>query len=473
MAGKRGRSKHDTQRTSPLIGPGGKVSKSALFRKAHGLPLAASGMAGAPLEAPATPEDPADIEGDDEAIAAALAAGATQAHEKVIEADDGDGPVGDPTAGGTLVPTSPLKVVFRLKKDLDKRLDRYLVDRVTFMSRSKIQAMIEAGDVSVNARGCKASTKLRKGDVVEVMIPPPPSEHVPPEDIPISVLYEDPHLIVLNKSPDIIVHPARSFLTGTMVNALEYHFRHRSPSGGSLSGVGMLYARPGVVHRLDRQTSGCIVFAKTDTAHWGIARQFADRTTEKRYIAFVHGLVEPGADVIDLPIGPHPSRERGYREKQVVRHDHLGRSAVTIYRVLGRYGTGAEAVSVVEVELKTGRTHQIRVHLSHRGWPLVADDMYGGRFLDLPNNSRASAGVEAPGRLRRVGLHAALLGFRHPATGERMEFRAPLPPDLLGFLQALRAAGPIDEPGPAGVGPRGAVLTLEGEGGLLANGAAS
>lgn len=455
---------HDTQRTSPLIGPGGKVNKAALYRKAHGLPLPESGMPGAQLgsagvvagpvpaharptasaalpDAPPGAEPDAAADDDDELlpVPAAPASGAA-AHAppgepaaRVLEADDSDAPLADPTNTGAVA--SALKVVFQLKKDLDKRLDRYLVDRITFLSRSKLQGLIDGGAVTVNARGCKSSTRLRRGDRVEVLIPPPPSEHVPPQDIPLCVLHEDEHLIVLNKSPDIIVHPARSFLSGTMINALAYHFRHRSASGGSLSGVGQQFARPGVVHRLDRQTSGCIVFAKTEAAHWGLARQFMDRTVEKRYLAFVHGRVEPGADVIDLPIGPHPSRERGYREKHVVRHDHLGRPAVTIYRVLAGAGTAASGFSVVEVELKTGRTHQIRVHLSHRGWPLVADDMYGGRVLKPAILGAAAA--EPSGGLSRVGLHAALLAFRHPATHAPMEFRAPLPADLRGFLAEL------------------------------------
>ncbi|MFN3311802.1 MAG: RluA family pseudouridine synthase, partial [Thermomonas sp.] len=179
------------------------------------------------------------------------------------------------------------------------------------------------------------------GDVVEVAVPPPPSEDFPEEDIPLDVLFEDEHLIVLNKSPDIIVHPARTHKKGTLINALAFHFRHRSSLGGSLSGVGRQFARPGVVHRLDRATSGCIVFAKTEQAHWQLANQFMARTVDKRYVTLAHGHVEPVIDVIDLPLGPHPSRERGYREKQVVRHDALGKPAVTIYRVLATLGTRA------------------------------------------------------------------------------------------------------------------------------------
>lgn len=422
----------DTPRTSPLVKPGGKVDKGAVFRAAHAGP-----SAGQP-----TATDPDLVE--------PLPTGTEQ------DEVDADG-------------VAP-RVVFRLTRDLDKRLDKYLTDRISFMSRAQLQRLIEGGGVLVNGRPAKSSTNLRVGDVVEVFVPPPRAEHIAPEDIPLEVMFEDEHLIVVNKSPDIMVHPARSHLSGTMVNALAYHFRHRSVSGGALSGVGGEFARPGVVHRLDRQTSGVIVFAKTEQAHWQVARQFMDRTVDKRYLAFVHGLVEPRIDVIDVPLGPHPSRQKGYREKHVVRHDHLGKPAVTVYRVLGHYaavahrafgeagvggidpagGARLDAMSLVEVELKTGRTHQIRVHLSHLGFPLVADDMYGGRV------------VEADGRpvIDRVALHAARLVFKHPTTGRVMEFHAPLPADLARLIGWGRTQAVVreygDTPGavfePAGLG---------------------
>ncbi|MBX3358002.1 MAG: RluA family pseudouridine synthase [Phycisphaeraceae bacterium] len=352
--------------------------------------------------------------------------------------------------GETLEPLAdddaPNRVVFTLQRDLRKRLDRYLCDRIPFMSRTQLQRLIDEGGVSVNARSPKASTVLRLNDRIEVFLPPPPVTDVPPQDIPLDVLFEDEHLIVLNKKPDIIVHPARSHLSGTLINALAYHFQHRS--GGALSGVGREFARPGVVHRLDRNTSGVIVFAKSDEAHWKLAQQFEHRTVDKRYVAVVHGWVEPVIDVIDLPIGPHPSREKGYREKYVVRHDALGKSAVTIYRVLGRYepADAPGACSLIEVELKTGRTHQIRVHFSHRGYPLVGDDMYGG----------APAPAELGG-LARQALHAATLTFRHPISGEPMKFTAPLPTDVAHLVRSLRALGRTEEP----QGLPGANLSIE------------
>lgn len=332
------------------------------------------------------------------------------------------------------------RVVFTLRTDVRKRLDRYLCDRITFMSRNQLQRLIDGGGVLVNGRMPKASTILRAGDVVEVVVPPPPAKDIVPEDLPLDVMHEDEHLIVLNKQPGIIVHPARSHLKGTLLSALAYHFRHRSSVGGGLSTVGRDLARPGVVHRLDRHTSGCIVFAKTDEAHWKLGHQFERRRVEKRYLAVVHGRVEPAADLIELPIGPHPSREKGYREKYVVRHDELGKPSITLYRVLEWYGGGPAACSLLELELRTGRTHQIRVHLSHVGHPIVGDDMYGGRALMAPDGRVV---------IDRQALHAALLAFEHPVTGESLRFTAPLPDDMARLIRTLRAGG-VERPGLAG-----------------------
>ncbi len=371
-------------------------------------------------------------------------------------------------------------VRFELQRDVGSRLDRYLTSRVTFMSRTQLQHLIDEGGVTVNGRPGKASTRLRLNDVVEVVIPPPPSTEIQPEQMPLDVMFEDDHLIVLNKRADVIVHPARSENSGTLINALAWHFQN--VSGGTLSGVGREFARPGVVHRLDRNTTGCIVFAKSDEAHWKLGRQFELRSVDKRYLALVHGRVEPEGQVIDLPIGPHPSREKGYREKYVVRHDDLGKPSVTIVRVRERYeesgqaaerhGDGEErgesteesgtpgmkgrppqgwgeksgatlplchaatsplpAFTLVELELKTGRTHQIRVHLSHSGWAIVGDDMYGGRAL-----------MDTCGRtlIARQALHAALLSFEHPISGKPMTFVAPPPADFRASIEHLRSRG--------------------------------
>ncbi|MHC4447550.1 MAG: RluA family pseudouridine synthase, partial [Planctomycetota bacterium] len=276
----------------------------------------------------------------------------------------------------------------------------------------------------------KASTKLRKGDVVCAVLPPPPSTEITPQAIPLDVIYEDDDLIVINKHDDIIVHPARSHVSGTMINGLAHHFQARS--SGHLSSVGDEFARPGVVHRLDRHTTGVMVFAKRDTAHWRLGRQFEHRRVEKRYLAVVHGPVEPLADVVDIPLGKHPT----IKEKYAVRWDPTGRPSVTIYRVRELY----KDFTLLELELKTGRTHQIRVHLAHLGYPIVGDDMYGGR----------KSGSDSQPLIDRPALHAARLGFTHPMTQRPLVFQAPLPADMAKLVGALRKDRFVDAPKVAG-----------------------
>ena len=325
-----------------------------------------------------------------------------------------------------------VSVRFVLARDLNKRVDRYLCDRVPFFSRTTIQAMIRDGAVQVNGRTAKASTNLRGGDEVIAILPPPPSKALPEEDIPLDVLHEDEDLIVINKQHNLIVHPARGHQSGTLINALAYHFRHRS--SGELSTVGEEIARPGVVHRLDRQTSGAIIAAKSDTAHWKLARQFEKRTTRKRYITVVEGRVEPLADSIELPLGRHMTKPKTY----AVRWDDTGKSAHTIYRVREQY----DRHTLVEIELLTGRTHQIRVHLSHLGWPIAADDIYGGKPVRVGDLAGMRGwGDRSPREViqDRQALHAALIGFTHPITEEPMEIQAPLPPDMLDLVRMLRA----------------------------------
>ena len=446
----------------------------------------------------------------------AIVALAQRARELGLEADD----------------DQELRTVrFELKHDLDKRLDKYLTDRISFLSRTQLQRLIDEGGVTVNAKPAKASLKVNAGDIIEVVVPPPPSKDITAEDIPLEVMYEDDHLIVINKQPDIIVHPARSENTGTMLGALAYHFKYRS--SGGLSEVGKDFARPGVVHRLDRNTSGVIVFAKTDEAHWKLGHQFEHRSVDKRYLAIVHGLVEPDVQVIDLPIGPHQSREKGYREKYVVRHDELGKPSVTIARVRERYVLGRrdeaaerrrdevgqaaatsslrlsvspspspgwslpdlprrvdvaaggptnpfeadmERFSLVELELKTGRTHQIRVHLSHNLWPIVGDDMYGGKVLTdeaFGIRDSAIAKPRAPKKppspppnpesrvpnpiISRQALHATTLAFDHPITKKPLSFTAPLRGDMASLVHALRAASAGGEV----IAAQGATINLE------------
>src|SRR5262245_7185374 len=203
-----------------------------------------------------------------------------------------------------------VSVRFKLNRDLQKRLDRYLVDRVPFLSRTSLQRLIRERAVMVNGRPGKPSTRLRVGDEIVAILPPPPSSEIPAEEIPLDVLFEDQDMIVLNKYDDIIVHPARANTSGTLINALAWHFQHNS--AGALSSVGTEQARPGVVHRLDRHTTGAVIFAKSEVSHWRLARQFELRRVDKRYLAVVHGRVEALAAVIDLPLGRPPSVKEQY-----------------------------------------------------------------------------------------------------------------------------------------------------------------
>ncbi len=335
---------------------------------------------------------------------------------------------------------TPVTVRFTIGRAVSKRLDRYLVDRIPFLSRTSLQRLIREEAVTVNGRPGKASTRVRGGDEVVAILPPPPSSELAAEPIPLQVVYEDDDLVVIDKHDGIIVHPARGNDSGTVINGLAWHFTHRS--GGGLSRVGEEAARPGVVHRLDRHTTGLLVFAKSETAHWRLARQFERRETQKRYLGVVHGEVEPLADVIELPLGKHPT----VREKHAVRWDHSGKPSTTVYHVRERY----RGFTLLELDLRTGRTHQIRVHLAHLGWPLVGDDLYGGRALSIGDVTGPAAAP--PGRgaddplIGRQALHATVLAFTHPVTRAPLVFHSTLPPDMRDLIRLLREHRFIDAP---------------------------
>ncbi len=377
---------------------------------------------------------------------------------------------------------------FVVRRDVHKRLDVYLHGRLKGISRSRVQKLIELGGVKVNGRRRKASTAIRCGDRLDVILPPPAIRVIEPEPIPLDVLYEDPWFIVINKQAGLIVHPARSQLRGTLINGLAHHFKLQQESAGrpwhdwqtrgfrpgkkaqaqvdGLSDVGAADLRPGIIHRLDRNTTGVIVVAKNDEAHWQIARQFEDRLTLKAYLAVVHGGPDDAGGVIDQPIGPHPT----LREPYAVRHDSKGKPSVTIYRVRRRY----LGFTLLELELKTGRTHQIRVHLSYLGMPVVGDIFYGGepighgdlddppiaagarRYLNFARDHDEGQRVKAKADERddviiaHPALHAALLGFEHPMTGKQVTFTAPVHEPmatLLGELSGRTMEGPVVEKG--------------------------
>ena len=310
------------------------------------------------------------------------------------------------------------------------RLDRFLQGEAPDLSRTRLQALIRAGRVTVDDRPAKASLRLRAGSAVGLEVPAPEALALVPEAIPLDVVYEDGHLLVLNKPAGLVVHPGAGHATGTLVQALLAH------CGPTLSGIGGV-RRPGIVHRLDRGTSGLLVVAKTDPAHLALARQLKARTVERRYLALVHGALPHAEGVVEAAIGRDPHD----RLRMAVRPAAAGRAAVTRYRVLERFVRPAP-LTVLAVQLGTGRTHQIRVHLAHLGFPVAGDRIYlrGGR--------RRGAGPPVPGLQSRVAalgghaLHAGLLGFRHPVTGDALRFEAPPPPAFAALLDWLRTGAP-------------------------------
>ena len=308
------------------------------------------------------------------------------------------------------------------------RLDAALARAVPVFSRNRLKDLILAGSVSINGQAVdEPKYKLRTGDEILLVAPEPVEAEPIPEDIPLDNLYEDDDLIVINKPVGMVVHPAPGNLTGTLVNALLHH------CGASLKGIGGV-RRPGIVHRLDKDTSGVMVAAKTEAAHNHLAAQFADhgRTgpLHRAYTAFAWGRTQQASGTVEAPLGRDPAN----RLKQAVRKD--GREAITHYRVEARYGDEGWDITRIRCELETGRTHQIRVHMAHIGHPLVADQLYAPGFATKVNRlpEAARAAVHALGR---QALHAAELGFEHPSTGEEMQFEAPLPPDLEALVVAI------------------------------------
>ena len=313
-----------------------------------------------------------------------------------------------------------------------QRLDAYLAHTLPKFSRVQLRKVIGAGGVKVNRQGTKVAHRLAAGDQIELVLPPMNSAGPNPEEIPLDVLFEDEHIIAVNKPPGMVVHPARGHWSGTLASALAFHFRQLSSVGGP--------TRPGIVHRLDRDTSGVMVVAKTDPMHFALASQFEARTTEKEYFAITAGVPDRDRDIIEQPIGIHPTQ----REKMAIRAGHAtSRDATTFYEVQDRF-IGFAALKVLP---KTGRTHQIRVHLAHAGCPVLCDKLYGGHSQITPaqlhprHSPRQSAVADSPPILARQALHARRIRLTHPATGEPIEFSAPLPADLLAVLAELRETG--------------------------------
>jgi 23S rRNA pseudouridine1911/1915/1917 synthase len=298
------------------------------------------------------------------------------------------------------------------------RLDLFLARRLPDASRTTIKRWILGGSVRLAGRRLKPSSRLDPGDRITVSIPPPAPSRLIPEAIPLAVIHEDQDLLVVDKAPGMVVHPGAGQREGTLVHAL-------LARRGGLSSIGG-EERPGIVHRLDRDTSGLLVVARNDAAHRDLSRQFASRQVGKVYWALVWGLPVPSQGRIEVPLGRHPV----VRTRMAVRHVG-GREAVTEYRVAERFGP----FSLLEVRIRTGRTHQIRVHLRHSGHPVAGDRRYGGADF---RKVRIPAIRDCLSAFGRLALHAALLEFRHPASGARMRFEARLPADFERLLQRLR-----------------------------------
>jgi 23S rRNA pseudouridine1911/1915/1917 synthase len=299
-----------------------------------------------------------------------------------------------------------------------QRLDRWLAWRFPAESRARLQSLIAAAAVRVDGRPPRPALRLKAGQTIEVDWPEPEPAVPQPEALPLTIVHEDADLLVVDKPAGLVVHPGAGATGGTLVNALLHHVRDLSGVGGVL--------RPGIVHRLDRGTSGLLVVAKHDAAHRDLSHQFAERAVSKEYLALVLGTPRRKEGTVDAAIGRHPVDRK---KMSVLRRG--GREARSTYRVL----EALDGSALLRVRIHTGRTHQIRVHLASLGHPVAGDSVYGG--LRLPRCRRA-ASREALQSLTRPALHAAHLSFRHPATGARLTFDSPLPPDLASVVERLR-----------------------------------
>lgn len=293
-------------------------------------------------------------------------------------------------------------------EDEDLRLDAFLAGRIPELSRSRVQQLIESGCVTLEGQMLKKNYRVGAGDLFSVSVPDAKPLDVQPEPIPLDIVYEDDDLIVLNKPKGLVVHPAPGHESGTLVNALLYH------CGDTLSGIGGV-TRPGIVHRLDMDTSGLMLCAKNDRAHQLLSAQLSDRSLSRVYEAILRGTPKDTEGTVDAPIGRHPLD----RKKMAVTQNH-SRRAVTHFRVLETFS----GYSYVQCKLETGRTHQIRVHMAHLGHPVAGDPLYGGGKSELGLTSQC--------------LHARFIRFVHPATGEHMSFSSELPPEFMQALSRLR-----------------------------------
>ena len=302
-----------------------------------------------------------------------------------------------------------MKEFFTVENQDGERIDRYLSEELADRSRSYIQKLIKENHVTVNQKPVKANYRLSLGDRVEIDLPEAKEPDIRPEDIPLDILYEDKDIIIVNKPKQMVVHPAPGHYSQTLVNALMYH------CGSDLSGINGTM-RPGIVHRIDMDTTGSLVACKNDMAHQSLSRQLKEHSIRRIYVAIVHGNIKEEYGTVNAPIGRHPTE----RKKMSI-HSRNGREAVTHYQVLERFGD----YTYIRCELETGRTHQIRVHMASLGHPLLGDGVYGPKKCPFPP-------------LQGQTLHARTLGIIHPRTGEYLEVNAPLPAYFIELLDKLR-----------------------------------
>ena len=302
-----------------------------------------------------------------------------------------------------------MKEYFTVENQEGERIDRYLSEEMEDRSRSYIQKLIKDQYVIVNQKPVKANYRLSLGDMVEITLPEAKEPDIIPENIPLEILYEDQDIIIVNKPKQMVVHPAPGHYSGTLVNALMYH------CGQELSGINGTM-RPGIVHRIDMDTTGSLIVCKNDMAHQSLSEQLKVHSIKRVYVAIVHGNIKEDNGTVNFPIGRHPTE----RKKMSI-HTKNGRNAITHYKVLERFGE----YTYIQCALETGRTHQIRVHLASIGHPLVGDQVYGPRKCPFP-------------KLQGQTLHAKTLGIIHPRTGEYLEINAPLPDYFIELLDRLR-----------------------------------
>ena len=322
--------------------------------------------------------------------------------------------------------------------DESQRVDVFLADKMPDISRSQLQRLIAIGAVQINGSPAKASARTQHGDMLLVEVPAPKASHIAPEDIPLDIIFEDSDIIVINKAKGMVVHPAPGAQDGTLVNALLAHAK------GDLSGIGGI-ERPGIVHRLDKETTGLLVVAKNDKAHQSLQQQIKKKTAARKYLALVWGRPPFNEAVVDAPIGRHP----GDRKRMTVVDAGMrvpGRSAVTELRVQTPLGP----CTLLEATLQTGRTHQIRVHCAFAGFPVVGDLQYGGMRKASAEHLRGAQAVEFNSRVAALHgqcLHAYSLSFDHPRTGERVSFEAPLPQEMRSLIEYLHSLQSTDTRG--------------------------